>query len=60
MDSPNTLDKPRVPPDQLNSFFIPFLEGRPERDTIINKEDILNLKIALNTAKSLQDFFSVV
>ncbi len=61
MDSPNILDKPRDPPDQLsNSSFIPFLEGRPNRDGIINNEDIINLKIALNVSKSLQEFLSLV
>lgn len=61
MDSSDTLDKPRVPPDQLsNGAFIPFLEGRPTRDGIINNEDIINLKIALNVSKNLQEFLSLV
>ena len=33
---------------------------RPDRDTIINNEDILNLKIALNSSKSFDDFLRMV
>lgn len=53
----DTLDKPMIQPDQLTkNHFIPFLQGRPVREGLINNEDIINLKIALNTSKSLQDF----
>lgn len=34
---------------------IPFKEGRPERGVIRN-EDIIDLKILLNTAKSIDKF----
>jgi len=37
-----------------------FLSGRPERDTCINNEDIINLKIALATAQSLEAFLLLV
>ncbi len=30
--------------------------NRPVRDTIINKDDFLNLKIALNTSESITEF----
>lgn len=36
---------------------IPFLGGRPDRDTAIGQEDFLNLQIALNTASSLDELF---
>ena len=39
---------------------IDFLSGRPERDRAINDEDIVNLKIAINTAKSLDEFLELV
>lgn len=39
---------------------IPYMEGRPERVTPIGEEDIQNLLIALNTAKSLEDFLALV
>lgn len=38
---------------------IGFLEGRPERYMAINDEDIANLKIALNTANSLDEFLQL-
>jgi hypothetical protein len=31
-------------------------EGKPSRETVIGSDDILNLRIALNTAKSLREF----
>lgn len=34
---------------------IPFLKGRPDRGRI-SKDDVLDLKILLNTARSLEDF----
>jgi len=40
--------------------YIPFLEGRPEREEQIRMDDILNLKIALNNAKSLEEFLTQV
>ena len=36
------------------------LSRRPERDTVINREDILNLKIALETSKTWEEFLSRV
>jgi hypothetical protein len=30
-------------------FHIPLFAGRPDRETVIGQEDIVNLKIALNT-----------
>lgn len=35
---------------------IPFKGGRPKRTEKINNDDILNLKILLNTANSLEEF----
>lgn len=60
MDSSNTLDRTDAAHELKKDHFIPFLEGRPNRDSAINTEDLLNLKIALNTAKSLDDFLSLV
>jgi hypothetical protein len=38
---------------------IPFLGGRPQRDTIISSDDITNLIIACNTCSCLEDFYKV-
>jgi len=39
---------------------IPMFSGRPKRSTRICKEDEVNLKIALETAKSWEEFISLV
>jgi len=38
--------------------YLHLMSGRPERDRIISKDDILNLKIALNTEYDLNAFLS--
>ena len=40
--------------------YIPFLEGRPKRETVIGSNDIINLKIALNTVGTLEELFQQV
>jgi len=44
----------------LRPDFIPFKGGKPARNTAIGNEDILNLRIALNTAESLEVFLTLV
>lgn len=39
---------------------IPFLKGRPKRVWTINSTDIVNLKIALETAKNFDQFLEMV
>jgi hypothetical protein len=39
---------------------IRFLEGRPQRDRAIQADDITNLAIALNTARTLAEFLELV
>jgi hypothetical protein len=39
---------------------IPFLSGRPKRDTAINADDIVNLQIALYTARTFKDFLKQI
>lgn len=46
--------------EAINKKCIPFLEGRPQRDTVIGEDDILNLKIALETAKSFSAFLEMI
>jgi len=41
------------------SVSIPFLAGRPKRDTVINLDDVTNLKIALALCTDLEDFLEV-
>lgn len=44
----------------LKMVRIPFMGGRPERDIVINSDDIINLQIAFGTCKTLKEFFAVV
>jgi hypothetical protein len=44
----------------IKADYIPFLGGRPNRETVISNEDILNLSIALSTAKSFENFLEMV
>ena len=39
---------------------IKFLEGRPNRDTVINKHDITNLKIQLNICRTIEEFINSI
>lgn len=40
--------------------YIPLFDGRPERENWINGDDILNLNIALNTARTIDEFLLTV
>lgn len=61
MEERNIVDKRYVRlEDMTKEGYIPFLAGRPKRETNISEEDILNLRISLNTAKSLEEFISLV
>ncbi len=42
---------------KTNSF-IPFLTGRPRRDSAIDTDDIMNLQIAIFTSKSFEEFLA--
>lgn len=34
--------------------------SRPNRQTVINQDDIINLRIALETSKNLEEFLSIM
>jgi hypothetical protein len=44
----------------LKDDYIPFKGGRPDRLKVINKDDLTNLKIALETAQSMEEFLQHV
>jgi hypothetical protein len=57
----NVYDKRYVRLEEVGrDEYIPFLGGRPSREKIISEDDITNLIIALNTAKSLDVFLEQV
>jgi hypothetical protein len=41
-----------------STTYIPMFTGRPQRETAINKEDIINLLIALGTCLDVNDFIT--
>ncbi len=44
----------------MNEDSIELFHGRPSRKSPINREDIINLKIALYCSKSLEEFLEQV
>ena len=56
MKKPNIIDKRQIRLEDLaKTDYIPFLGGRPQRTTVLTKDDCINLKILLNTTTSLDD-----
>jgi hypothetical protein len=61
MKKPRVVDHRRVKLENVNrKDYIPFLGGRPNREKVIKSDDVLNLSIALNTSKSLEEFLNLV
>jgi len=46
--------------DILKPDYIPFLSGRPERETVINADDLMNLEIVMNTTNSVEEFMGKI
>jgi hypothetical protein len=44
----------------LRADYIPLGGGRPHREAVIGSEDLINLKIALNTSKTFDDFLNTL
>ncbi len=61
MENPKVNDKRQVKLEHmLSSDYIPFLEGRPSREVPIEKNDEVDVAIALNTTNSLEEFLEFV
>ena len=61
MKNENVKDKRTVKLENvLAESYIPLFEGRPKREGRISNDDLLNLKIALNSSVSLEEFLSKV
>jgi len=61
MKKPHVKDYRRIKLEKIQSpDYIPFLEGRPKREKVIRNEDILDLRIALNSSKSFEDFLKQI
>jgi len=59
MENGRVIDRRQIRLEKvMGPDFIPFLGGRPERIGIISADDIVNLKIMLNTSASVQDLIA--
>ncbi len=56
---PEKIGKGKGSESTRTDIQIPFLGGRPKRDSTINQDDILNLQIALFTSRTLEEFLSI-
>jgi hypothetical protein len=57
MEDRHVIDKRSIKlEDVMKKDYIPFLGGRPQRQTIIGKDDIMNLEITLNTCLTVDEF----
>ncbi len=59
MKEEKKLEKKRISRPLVKKV-IPFLHGRPSRESIIEDDDLLNLSIALNTCKSTEEFINYI
>ena len=56
MHKENTVDRRRIRLDDVvRGDYIPFLGGRPDRERIIGSDDVVDLVIALNTVRSVEE-----
>jgi hypothetical protein len=46
--------------DVSKDDYIPFLGGRPSRESTISEDEVINLIITLNTARSMDEFLEHV
>jgi len=61
MEKNNVIDKRHIRlEDIIKDGYIPFLGGRPERETIICEDDIMNLRINLNITNSVEEFLRTI
>jgi hypothetical protein len=61
MNNPHVIDKRTVKLEEMTrKGFIPFLGGRPKRETIINKDEIMNLAILINTTANVEEFLKTI
>lgn len=59
LDEYKSLDERQKSEQQTQPLYV-SLTGRPNRDRIIDQDDILNLTIALNTTQDVSDFLKIV
>jgi hypothetical protein len=61
LEKKNVIDKRSIKLENvLKPDYIPFLSGRPERETVIGKDDLMNLEIAIGTTTTVDEFLKNV
>ncbi|MBN2035601.1 MAG: hypothetical protein JW768_02550 [Chitinispirillaceae bacterium] len=56
MESKRVIDRRKIKLEKvMRPDYIPFLGGRPERKTVISMDDVVNLKISLNTTRTIDE-----
>jgi len=56
MERKSVVDKRSIKlEDVMKPDYIPFLSGRPERETVIGKDDLMNVEILLNTKNTVEE-----
>jgi len=62
MNNPNQANDKRLVKleNVLSKDYLPFLSGRPNREKEISNDDLLNLRIALNSNVTLEEFLTKV
>ena len=61
MENSKVVDKRQIRLEELmKPGYIPFLGGRPKRDTVITVDDVMNLAIAINTTASVEDLIAQI
>jgi hypothetical protein len=59
MEKKRVVDKRAIKlEDLMKSDYIPFLSGRPKRETVIGQDDLMNLEIVLNTTSTVDEFIN--
>jgi hypothetical protein len=57
MENKKIIDKRQIRLEEvMKPDYIPYLGGRPDRHTVIREDDVVNLKINLNTTASVEEF----
>lgn len=46
--------------DVMKKDYIPYLGGRPDREKVIRPDDVLDMKINLNLAETVEDFIKIM
>ncbi len=57
--TPEKVSKEKTAVHQRVEMHIPFLAGRPPRESNINHDDCTNLQIAFYTSRTLDEFLEV-